>query len=598
MEVAERSFVWLLEQPDGYERLIRALAPADYTTPHPALPWPSVEKLRGWLQAKPGRTGEEFVIEWFRQRDRALRLEKEDPFRYGFILEWWKDADELLRECRLLPIFGGNRSAKTEYTCRHGVKLMVERPERQVLFLHESEMSSIAVQQRAVHKYLPAEWKKVRKNAVANISYSVKNGFSDKKFVTPNGSVAWFGSYKQELGDYEGPEYDLIVADENLPLAWLKTLLIRLVTRKGKFLWPYTCINGMTPAIKEVATGARTLRSRPVDADLLDATKRHVEDCPVGHMPYIQRAAYPDTSIIYAHSVLNPFANFAELKKVLMGMDVTARERRAYGYARNVIRAVFPKFGEANIIDVEKVPKNVTRYQYADPAGARNMFMIWVAVDPYGRHYVYREWPNLDRYGAWAEPAEDDKHWDGMAGPAQNNLGYGVTDYKQLIWELEGNKWGVAPNASAPGWQWCGEVVETRKMDPRSGKAQTVAEHSGGASLMDRFLELQVDRSGNEIGPPMDFLPAPGLHENEGFQAINDLLAWNDREPLTPLLNEPKLYVTRNCGNVIWALRNYTGHDGAKAACKDPIDLLRYMATDGPTWLDPKRARSSGGGSY
>ena len=61
--------------------------------------------------------------------------------------------------------------------------------------------------------------------------------------------------------------------------------------------------------------------------------------------------------------------------------------------------------------------------------------------------------------------------------------------------------------------------------------------------------------------------------------AINSLLDYDRGEPVTALVNEPHLFVSRSCQNVIWAMQNYTGHDGEKAACKDPIDCLRYMAT-------------------
>ena len=256
------------------------------------------------------------------------------------------------------------------------------------------------------------------------------------------------------------------------------------------------------------------------------------------------------------------------------------------------MRTLFPLFGTANIIEPAAVPKDLTRYHYADPAGARNMFQIWVGVDPEGRHYVYREWPDVPRYGTWADPSEDATVWDGVPGPAQPTLGYSVAEYKKQMLEGEGNTW------TESGWAMTGEPVEWRKMDPRSGAAQTVAENSGAACLMDRFAETQTDNVGREIGPSLDFQPAPGLNEEEGLNAINALLYYRREDPIAPLINEPRLYVSRDCGNVIWALQNYTAHDGGKAACKDPIDLLRYMATDHLTYIDPARPRSRGGGSY
>jgi hypothetical protein len=44
------------------------------------------------------------------------------------------------------------------------------------------------------------------------------------------------------------------------------------------------------------------------------------------------------------------------------------------------------------------------------------------------------------------------------------------------------------------------------------------------------------------------------------------------------LLNAPKLFVAEDCQQVIWMFENYTGRGGAKGACKDFADLVRYMA--------------------
>jgi hypothetical protein len=630
---------------DWYESLMGKVK----ATAHRVLPVPTREQLAAML-AEPG--GEEKAYGLFKQREELIRLEAADPYRFGMVLECWKDADGLLygetsnfkaeprpgnqtsgklqsssckdeggvagvsaapRDvarsgetwkpdggCMVLAIFGGNRASKTEYCCRKGVEVLVEKANANALFLHESEQTSVEIQQKTVFKYLPMEWRQARKGQVTNISYSRKNGFSDNKFVFPNGSVGVFGSYKQDVGDYEGLEYDVIVADEDLPLAWLETLKIRLATRNGKFLWGFTPIRGITPAVKTLVDGAVTVRSRPVDPDLLDPEKVHVDDCPAGHMPYVQRSAQPKTSIIYFHSDLNPFGGYETLKEILQGYDEENRKRRGYGWARNSIQTLFPQFSAVHIIEESQVPRELTRYHIMDPASARNMFQIWWGVDKRGYSYIYREWPSESEFGPWAEPSEDSKRWDGTAGPAQPTLGWGVVDYKRMILKAEGNKWSDgATRTGQLGWELCGEQIEARYIDPRSGKAAAITEEEGGSSLIDRFLDDQVNaRTGVVEGPSMDFLQAKGLHMDEGIQAINDLLRYDKRQAVTAFVNEPRLYVSSSCTNVIWALKNYTGHDGEKAACKDPVDCLRYGATEKLEYLEPGRVMSVGGGSY
>jgi hypothetical protein len=88
------------------------------------------------------------------------------------------------------------------------------------------------------------------------------------------------------------------------------------------------------------------------------------------------------------------------------------------------------------------------------------------------------------------------------------------------------------------------------------------------------------------------------IRNNLAAYRINDLLAYNEDEKLCPIINEPQLYISSACQNTIWALKNYTRHDGEKASCKDPIDNLRYMATDDSGYIDPKAMQTIGGGSY
>lgn len=577
-------FLELLERENGYEQLLEIVKPL----PHPVIPVPSEAQCSAFLRTSGGHatvtadTADAALRDLFQTRNDAIEREKADPFRYGMVLPCWKDAEELLKEAMLLAVFGGNRASKTEYGAWTGVTRLVNKSGGAGLWLHESEQTSIDVQQKAVFKYLPLEWRDLKKGKITNVSYTAKNGFTENKFVLPNGSIGKFGSYKQDIEDYEGLEYDFIVADENLPLAWLRTLLVRLATRAGKFIWSFTPIRGITPAGKEIVDGAVTLTSRAVDADLLDIKAQHVEDCPPGHMPYVQHSPYGSGArIIYFHSDLNPYGGYGTLKQILMGFEVEDRKRRGYGYARNTIFTLFPMFSGVHIIDKDRVPAEVTRYHFADPAGARNMFQIWVGVDKQGRRYIYREWPDVPRYGEWAVPSEDNKRWDGAQGNAQPTLGFGILEYKRQILSDEG-----------------GEIVEQRFMDPRSGAAQAITESEGGSSLMDRFRETHFDRQNQLVGPSLDFLPAKGLREDEGIQALNDFLSYHRREPIAALVNEPRLYITKNCQNTIWALKNYTGHDGEKAACKDPIDCCRYMATEVLEWLDPKRAVTVGGGSY
>jgi hypothetical protein len=95
----------------------------------------------------------------------------------------------------------------------------------------------------------------------------------------------------------------------------------------------------------------------------------------------------------------------------------------------------------------------------------------------------------------------------------------------------------------------------------------------------------------------MYFTPAPGLRIEEGVALINDALAHDPSQPLSPI-NEPKLYISKKCENLIYSLREWTGADGEKGASKDPIDCLRYLMVITPEQYDEKHFKCKGGGSY
>jgi hypothetical protein len=60
------------------------------------------------------------------------------------------------------------------------------------------------------------------------------------------------------------------------------------------------------------------------------------------------------------------------------------------------------------------------------------------------------------------------------------------------------------------------------------------------------------------------------------LRLINDSLYYDTAQELSST-NEPKLFVTDTCPNTIYAFKTWTGRDGAKGACKDPVDCVRML---------------------
>lgn len=568
-------------------------------TPHPFLPLPDAAQAAALL-AQP--EGEAALIKLYADREELIRLEAQDPLRHGYEPTSWKRADAQigwdawlgLPSGTLTPghsemlLLGGNRSSKTEYMCKRAVQLLVKRPRSRVLILHTTDKTSLRDHHPTIYKYLPPEWKTLPKSRVTNISYSQKNGFSENTFVLPNGSQCFFGNYAQDITTIEGGQYDLVLTDELVPLAWVRTLRYRIVTLCGRMLNGFTPIEGFTVAVKTLLSGARTTQS--VEAELLP---KRMPDGSMGleRVPLVQERR--DGAIVYFHTNENPYGGYEALKKTLENKPREEILVRAYGVPTRRMATRFPKFrAEVHVFKLPDLPKRGTRFQVIDPCGGRSFFMGWFLVDesPRGKRiWIYREWPREGGYipgvgdpGAWAIPGEKE---DGDMGPGQTACaGFGLKRYLEEISRLEG--WPVAVVSAAlekadtvkrkrsrfPGTparsvtgpiEGARERVYLRWMDSRFGATPTVRE-DGTRTLIEDFEDLELY-----------FEPAPGEHLEEGITKINDLLDYDETQPVDSL-NAPRLMVCEECPAIIFALENWTGMDGQHGACKDPADIVRY----------------------
>lgn len=557
-------------------------------TPHPVHPIVELLGRRkdGRIAARVGERERIFTRDqlaaFITAREEGIRLEKADPLRYGIEPASWARADaERARLREKYPVgvveewnLGGNRAGKSERAAKRIVELMIEKDFAKVWCLQSTEASSIENQQGLIYKYLPPEYRsetgKLRQGTTTKINYSVSGGFTENKLVLPNGSMCVFKFYSMDVKSVEGAELDCAWADELVTPDWLETLRYRLLTRNGLLHVTFTPVAGYTPTVASILNGAVT--TEETGGELLP--KITGEGCEM--VPLIQQPLARNASIIYFHTQENPFGNYPSLKVVLEGKNRETILCRAYGVATRSRVSRFPRFrDDVHVVDVDRVPKEGTNFQIVDPCSGRNWFMIWVRVDIRGRLTVYREWPPVDRYitgvgvvGPWAVPSSNKS--DGDPGDAQKTFGWGLQEYKEEIERLE-----------------VGEVVTERFMDSRYANSATLAK-TGTTTLLEEC---------SEIG--MDFLATSGEQIDEGVDLINNLLAYDPDKPVGPD-NEPRLYVSRDCVNVIYALKEWTGADGRKGALKDIVDVLRYAVLADLQYLegDILRPQAHPGGSY
>jgi hypothetical protein len=498
----------------------------------------------------------------------AIENAEKDPYHYGFRLPHWEKAEEQLHDVNEILALGGNRSGKTQWGAFSVVRAAVENPKSEIFCFAQTSEVSIRQQQSAVWEWLPENLKTKQTSANAYISYKKKTGFTDSSLILPNGSQIIFKTYSQyqnnptilegaELGSRNAVWHNVGVWLDEYLLGpeLINTLRFRLATRNAKMLVTFTPIDGWTEVIKEYLDGAVTIESRP--AELLNGEL----------VPYVQRSKKLNASVHYFHSQDNAFGGYERIKETLAGRTREEILIRAYGVPMKSHATKFPKFNKVvNVVSPDSIPtKNITRYHIIDPAGAKNWFMCWIAVDETGTFWVYREWPGVD-VGDWAEW----KNGKWMPGPGSKGQGFGIRDYIDVIQQMEGEE----------------EIFE-RLIDPRLGAAKYQVQ-DGSSSIIEDL---------NESG--LVCIPAPGLDIDDGLQALIGKMSWDTSKPLDSV-NRPRFYVSADCENIIQALSEYTGEGGLKEAWKDPIDVCRYAAIANCDHVDNSQSfvTTHGSGGY
>ncbi len=532
-------------------------------TPHPILKPIPLAEIKKYVTVN-GKVDTDRVLEIhqkIKDREATLKLAEEDPLNHGFKLEHWQYAEDMLRNTLSIMCLGGNRSGKTEFGARAVVQAAIENPNSIIVCFAQDEDASVRIQQSAVYRNLPPEYKRKSKTETEYVNYKVKTGFSGSSLILNNGSQILFHKYSQfianrakfeglELGSKEPTWHNIgLWLDEYLEDGDLvETMRFRLATRNSKMLLTFTPIDGYTPFVASYLKDVETERTRP--AALLDGEE----------VPLLQRNHKKNCGIIYFHSVLNPFGGYERIAKELAHSTRDEILTRAYGIPVKSMTTLFPRFS-SNVHVVEELPviteKTHTVYQVVDPASARNYTSIWAAVDANGYVTILREWPDRDTYGAWAEFG--DPKW--KFGPASKKLGYNIKGYADLFKEIE-EELGV-------------------KVSERIGDSRFFAnENENNVDLFASFAE-----------EGLDFIPSDGGHEDMGIAKLDEWFHYNVNVP-TDEANRPIVNIHKSCGNLIYSITNY-GQNGKKdEPLKDFIDCFRYLRMVGggygPEHLPPE----------
>lgn len=513
------------------------------------------------------------LVSYINARKLADEYAVKNPVGSGWILPSWKKVMDNWQKYPVHCVCGGVRSSKSSLAARLCVWALGTIPEARVRCYHVNKDRSKQDQQPFIWGALPESLKNLptQRGKHHSVQFTQSNGFTNNLLILPplegwtEGGRIDFSNYASYIDDprvAEGFKAHVLWLDEEAPVKLFDTLTYRTTDFHGRIILTFTTLEGWSPLVSDLMSKVKTLEWR--------------------YSPYLKRKlpilqeslSRPGTLIHYLWTDDNPFIDTKEFQQKLEGRSEDDILARAHGIPTKAATAVFTKFSrDWNVVKHAELPwiKNpdykVTRYMAIDPAGSKNWFILWVAVDVAGTWWVYREWPSFRDYGAWAEPGTSIQ---GKAGPAQRSLGFGIRDYVDLIKTLES-----------------GEPIFERFIDPRMGAAEKQSNEEGATTIISDLDKYD-----------MMVMPAPGVDIDNGIQGLKDLLSWNPEKP-RDTINSPKYFVSEECENHIHCMSEYTAKGGPEEATKDGVDPARYLKVSNIMFIDEADLRGSGPiGSY
>lgn len=594
--------------------LLESIFKEHLVQPHPVFPLPTAEQLAGCLSVQGGL--EQFQ-EALRARSAAIDLMESDPLHHGYELPHWPDVRAIIMQKDETYVLGANDSGKTELAGKLANEVLTGRLNwpgihagpRKVLLVSQEDGASKQFQQPAVYKYLSPEYRQLndqatkKRSSVTKLNYSQAGGFTEATFVLPDGAQCWFKTaeqYNRNAISFEGPAYHLVIIDEPAPLAMVQTLAFRAAKVGGKIVFLFTAVRGFDAVCNSVITGARITKTLPMNFDFgrrgpnpemqfpeLNLNEEQVEGCPVGHMPYQMQPLDENKGIIFTWAHWNPFPPRASYNRFLtrtadkcVGRGKRVALVRLFGWVEKIAGCQFPSFKTSvHVLPHKKILEMIkagqlTSYMSDDPKPSKSHFLLWMGVDEWERKYIFDESPRYDE-GEWVNA-------DGDKGDGQTlYAGIGTNGYKRHIRQRE-REHGLEPLK--------------RKGDPRAFATKSQAE-DGGKNFFDLFDSADSKDPENPETAPLE-PPFEGAKVRPRIsmeiEVINDAFAWNEKEERS-IENEPKLFISDRCQNLIRSILNWSPDQGEDSPWKDPIDALRYLF-DEPTYHVPPGALQVTGG--
>lgn len=231
----------------------------------------------------------------------------------------------------------------------------------------------------------------------------------------------------------------------------------------------------------------------------------------------------------------------SEIEKQIAELMVTRPDEvdaRVYGKAMYLQGLIFKTFyPNVHVLkDDIQAPKNANVWNVVDPHSDKPFASIWAFPDERGDVYIFDEWPNEDFY-------------------KMHNCQLTIQDYKRIFGDKE------------QGLSVYKRIIDRHFADTAS-------------AFNKRTLRQELQAIG------LLYHPSYKAEEeiDTGIEKVRRYLAYDTSKPLSAL-NQPKLFISPKCKNVINSLSKWSRNPEngkVQESYKDFCDVVRYLLVDEP----------------
>jgi phage terminase large subunit-like protein len=236
---------------------------------------------------------------------------------------------------------------------------------------------------------------------------------------------------------------------------------------------------------------------------------------------YLNPSQDPSISTTHMQWSDNPYLNEDEIKKMEASLSSDVLQTRKYGHFMDGTGLVFPEFSELNVIDMLQIQNEWYTAISIDPGFTNPLAVLWLSVDPDENYYVVADY-----------------------SVSEKTVEHHAAAIRQISQQLN------FPQNQQGNYD---AIIDSAALQHTLGSPTSVAEQFAAHGI-------DVDARVNKT-------------ISEGIMRLKGLFC--------DVHGRRKLFITRNCTNLIRELKSYWWGNNEKPVKRDDhcIDALRYFVT-------------------